>query len=320
MGLLRYSTVRAERFSEPRELILMEPNWEAIRDPDPEGIQATWIGHSTFLVQVDGINFLTDPIFSLRCSPTQLIGPKRIVPTPCSPQDLPQIDFVLLSHNHYDHLDYNSVRQLEKKVRHWFVPFGVRKWFVSIGMENVTELNWWESSYFPCEDASSKNEEMEDTFAKVSCTPCQHFSGRTFWDRDESVWATWVLETPRGKKLFFSGDTGLVQRREGIECDNEIFQEIGRRLGPMDLSLIPIGAYDPQIIMSKVHVNPEEAVRIHEYVESKQSIGMHWGTFRLTQEPVLEPPQRLRAELSRKHMDLDCFISMAHGETRVFKK
>lgn len=268
------------------------PDLDRIYHPPADRMQVTWIGHSSFLIQVDGLNILTDPIFSERASPVTFAGPRRVAPPGLSLTQLPPIQAVLISHNHYDHLDIRTVVSLGNQPR-FFVPLGLARWFNKNDLDNVVELDWWQSASFGP--------------IRVHCVPAQHFSMRTTFDANETLWSGWVLETAAGK-MFFSCDTGY----------SPDFKEIGRRLGPMRLALIPIGGYMPRWFMRPMHVNPEEAVLIHQDVGSAQSIGMHWGTFKLTDEPLGEPPRFLQRVLRQAGIPEDKFIVLRFGETGVF--
>ncbi|HZP11179.1 MAG TPA: MBL fold metallo-hydrolase [Nevskiaceae bacterium] len=254
----------------------------------------TWIGHSTFLFQRDGLNLITDPHLTQRASPFKFAGPKRFVDAAMSFGDLPKLDLALVSHNHYDHLDEISVKRLarEHAELQFVVPLGLKRWFLRRGIRNVVELDLWDSA--------------EIRGLKIHCVPVQHFSGRGAHDRNATLWCGFVVEMSDGYKLFFAGDTGYSRD----------FHDIGAKFAPIDLSLIPIGAYDPRWFMAPVHVNPEEAVRIHQDVKSKQSVAMHWGTFRLTLEPLDEPPQKLREALAAARIGEEKFWVLAPGETR----
>lgn len=258
----------------------------------------TWIGHVTFLFQHRGLNVLTDPVFGERASPLSFAGPRRYTPPALHVDQLPRIDVVLLSHNHYDHLDRDAVRHIARRNdghTRWLVPLGMADWFRREGIDNVSELDWW--------DESTPVAGRDD--ARAWFVPAQHFSGRGVNDRNATLWGGWVLEVD-GFRLYFAGDTGYGQD----------FADIGAVFGGFDLSLIPIGAYEPQWFMKAVHVNPEDAVRIHRDVRSRLSVGMHWGTFILTDEPVDEPPHRLARARRDQGMADHEFIVMRHGETR----
>jgi len=246
------------------------------------------MGHASFLVQMDGLNILTDPVWSDRCSPISFLGPLRYRKPPCQLSELPRIDVVLVSHNHYDHLDLLTVRHFRNQVL-WIVPDGHRSWFAAENIDRVIEMKWWDT--YPLKPG-----------VDVACLPAQHWSKRTAFDDMVSLWSGWGILGQ--KKLFFAGDTGY--------CEG--FQQIGDKFGPFDLSLIPIGAYEPRWMMQCQHVDPVEAVSIHQDLRSKQSIGMHWGTWVLTDEHVLEPPQMLAAELSQRNLEPTSFIALNHGQ------
>lgn len=254
----------------------------------------TWVGHSTFLVQLHGLNIVTDPHLTSRASPLRHAGPKRFNKPALDFADLPALDLALVSHDHYDHLDERTVKRLarEHPALTFVVPMGLKKWFARRGMKRVIELDLWQSA--------------EVNGVRVHAVPVQHFSGRSATDRNQTLWCGFVLES-RGRKIFFAGDTGY----------SPDFRDIGEKFAPMDLSLLPIGAYDPRAFMRPVHVNPEEAVKIHLDVRSKLSVAMHWGTFRLTLEPLDEPPQQLATALREASVSSEDFIVMQHGETRA---
>jgi L-ascorbate metabolism protein UlaG (beta-lactamase superfamily) len=277
----------------PYQPQVVAPDLNSLNHADPGTIQITWIGHSTFLIQVAGLNILTDPIFSHRASPFSFVGPRRLVPPPMRQEDLPPIQATLISHNHYDHLDKATVSKLGSRVK-YFVPLGLSRWFQEAGLDNVTELDWWQSA--------------ELGSIRVHCVPAQHFSMRTPFDANKVLWAGWVLSTPAGN-IFFAGDTGY----------SPDFLEIGQRLGPMRLALIPMGGYMPRWFMKPMHLNPQEAVLVHQDVRSRQSIGIHWGTFKLTEESLAEPPLFLQKALQEKNISPEKFIVLRFGETRILQ-
>jgi len=265
-----------------------------------DDLAITWVGHSTFLVQVGAVSILTDPIWSDRASPVQWAGPRRHAPPGIPFDALPPIDIVLQSHDHYDHFDDWSVRTLARAHpdAHWYAPRGVRARLNARGVRHVTELDWWE--------------QHDHAARQVTCVPAQHFSGRSPFDRNRTLWGGFVLRLD-GRTLYFVGDTGW----------HDGFAEIGRRCGPFDAVLMPIGAYDPRWIMRPVHVDPEEAVRafvaLHDGHPAPTSVmvAMHWGTFVLTDEPLDEPPARARAAWAQAGLSADRLWVMAPGETRV---
>jgi len=231
---------------------------------------ALWIGHSTFLINNGDLTILTDPIFSERASPLNFAGPKRLIKPVIKIKDLPEVDVITISHNHYDHLDVNSLRKIQKKFPNVkiLVPQGDLKLLKNYNLNNGFEFLWWEEIIF------------DNT--KFIFTPAQHWSARGLRDRNKSLWGSWFIKN-EDKNIFHAGDTGY----------SDDFIEIRNRLGAVDFAMIPIGAYDPQWFMSYSHVNPEEALNIAKDLDAKKSIGMHWGTFILTDEPVLEPRERL---------------------------
>ena len=267
----------------------VKPSLDKINTPG-EQPQVTWIGHATVLVQYKGINVLTDPIFSERASPFSFNGPKRSAPPAVSIDQLPGIDFVLISHNHYDHLDEYTVRALGDRTT-WVVPLGYRQWFAELGVSKVVEFDWWD--------------QRDIAGATITATPSQHWTGRGLNDRYKALWASWAVQIG-GFKFWFAGDTGY---------NAKIFMEIGARCGPFDLALIPIGGYEPRWFMKDMHVNPEEAVAIHKDIRSKYSLGIHWGTFPLTAEPIDEPPKRLKE--AAKSLKDSIFVTYPLGGTQT---
>ena len=294
---LRWQWDTRGRFPGHQAFPLQEPDLALLAQP-ASAPRLTWIGHSTFLFQYSGWNLLTDPVFSERCSPFSFVGPKRAVPPALSLDQLPPINAVLVSHNHYDHLDKASVSALHAQYGadiQWFVPSGVADWLRKLGVERVTELGWWESSFHGQVEAF--------------CLPAQHFSGRGPGDNNRSLWCSWRLEFP-AFSLYFAGDTGYAP----------LFSQIGDVMGPVDLALLPIGAYEPRWFMSPVHVNPAEAVRIHQEIRARHSVAMHWGTFVLTDEPMDAPPKALAAALQEQQINPGTFRVAQHGETLLFEE
>ena len=254
--------------------------------------QVTWVGHSTVLFQMAGKTVITDPVFSERCSPVSFAGPKRYQAPAMSIPDLPKVDFAVISHNHYDHLDKASVLALGSEV-HWLVPLGLKSWFTDLGIERVTELDWW----------------GEKTFDNVRfvATPTQHWSARGLADQFETLWASWLVEI-EGVRFWFGGDTGYNDTQ---------FKEIGERFSPIDIAAIPIGAYEPRWFMKQMHVNPEEALMIHQDIGARWSFGIHWGTFQLTDEAPLDPRNDLLKFRDQKGLSEDEFTTLAIGETQT---
>ncbi|HLS27205.1 MAG TPA: MBL fold metallo-hydrolase [Opitutales bacterium] len=265
------------------------PDLGALRNPDPDRLQVTWIGHTTFLIQANGLNILTDPIFSDRCSPVQFVGPRRKAAPGLQFSQLPPIDAVVISHDHYDHLDNYSIQILGDTPRYFF-PLGISRWFQRRGLTNFEEKDWGES--------------VEFEGMRLHCLPAQHFSGRTLFDRNRTLWCSWMLEIG-DKKVYFLGDTGYAP----------FFEEVGEQFGAVDCALIPIGAYRPRWYMQPVHVDAREAVQIHKDIRSQFSIASHWGTFALAEEPPAEPPIYLRRALVDEGLETDEFQAVRFGET-----
>lgn len=263
-----------------------------------ETATATWVGHSTVLLQVGGLNVLTDPMWSERAFPVQWAGPRRVMP-PAMPLDVvPPLDLVLLSHSHYDHLDRTTVRWLAR--RHpdatWVVPLKLSAYVRGFGAREVVELDWEQS-------ASVRG-------ATIRATPARHFSARRFRDRNHTLWCGFTLECA-GRRFYFAGDTAYHPE----------FAAIGAQ-GPFDLVMMPIGAYDPRWFMHVVHMDPEEAVRAYADVVSARPaaplplmLAIHWGTFRLTDEPMDEPPRRARTAWQAAGLPNDRLWVARFGET-----
>lgn len=260
----------------------------------------TWVGHSTFLIQISGLNVLTDPMWSERASPVSFVGPRRLVEPGISLESLPEIHVTLLSHDHYDHLDDRTVRYLIRRFpsMQWLVPLGVAEFLRSRGATSVTELDWWEGTIL--------------AGAAFKCTPAQHFSGRFPWNRNATLWCGWVVQV-HDTRVFFAGDTAL----------HPDFDEIARRFGPFEAAIMPIGAYDPRWFMPNVHMDPAEAVAAFVAMQTANGspnsvmVGSHWGTFRLTDEPVDEPPTLARQAWAENGLVYDRLWILSAGETRA---
>jgi N-acyl-phosphatidylethanolamine-hydrolysing phospholipase D len=252
----------------------------------------TWVGHSTLLIQLGGVNLLTDPQWSPRASPFSFAGPKRVTPPGLRFEDLPPVHLVLISHDHYDHLDVATVQRLHAAHRPRFlVPLGLKAWFADLGITDVEELDWWQS--------------RTERGLTLTAVPAQHFSSRTLWDRNRRLWCGWTV-AGHDRRLFFAGDTAY----------NEVFKEIGTRLGPFDLTAIPIGAYLPPVIMKASHTTPDEALQILDDVQGRSLVPIHWGTFDLADEPFEEPPRQLKEDAERRGLGPDRVWLFQHGETR----
>lgn len=261
----------------------------------------TWIGHSSFLIQIGGLNVLTDPVFSERVSPVRFAGPRRLQPPGIALDALPPIDLVLQSHDHYDHFDAASIRALAKRSPStvWCAPLGLASPLRALGVRHVTECDWFDAA-------------MPLPNARVVCIPARHFSGRSLGNRNSTLWCGWTL-TVGAHRVYFAGDSAF----------HPDFAAIGAREGPFDAVLMPIGAYDPRWFMSAVHMDAEEAVDAFAAVRSAHPahpsvmIAMHWGTFVLTDEPVDEPPRRARTAWEKLRLDPAALWILAPGETRA---
>lgn len=258
----------------------------------------TWVGHATMLVRLAGKNILFDPIFSDRASPVSFAGPKRIVPLPIDIPDLPRIDVVMISHNHYDHLDATSVKRLAAMPQgspRFLVPLGLKAWFNDLGITRVDEYDWWQET---------RQEGLVITFV-----PVQHWSRRSLTDTNQTLWGGWVVEG-EGLRLIHTGDTGY----------SADFRMIGERLGPFDMAFIPIGAYAPRWFMKIMHLDVPEAVQVRADLKAERALGMHWGTFALTDEPADEPPRLLDQSRQQLGLTQAQFDVMKIGEIRRLER
>jgi N-acyl-phosphatidylethanolamine-hydrolysing phospholipase D len=263
----------------------------------------TWIGHATVLVQLGGLNVLTDPIFSNRASPLSFLGPARAQKPGLWPHELPRIDLVVISHNHYDHLDADSVKMLAAQSGGpplFVVPLGLKRWFEDVGISSVVELDWWQSHKLGA--------------VEVVLTPVQHWSGRSLGDRMHTLWGGYALFAPQ-LHVFFAGDTGYSRDFADIRARFAERQGAAQG-GGFDVALLPIGAYEPRWFMREQHVNAEEAVRIHLDLGAKASLGIHWGTFELTDESLDEPPRKLIEARRALNVADNAFFTLAVGQTR----
>ena len=261
-----------------------------------EGVKITFVNHSTFLIQLEGMNILTDPVWSERTSPFPFVGPKRMKPTGIRLDDLPQIDYIILSHNHYDHLDIQTLKSLYRIHRPKIItPLGVKAYLDSHQIVSATDLDWWQEI------------SVSDSLV-IQSVPAQHFSGRGIFDRDSTLWCGYVIRNHRGN-IYFAGDTGY---------NEHTFKEIGARCAPVSIALIPIGAYKPVWFMSPIHCSPAEAVKIHFDVKSAQSIATHFGTFALADDGEDEPISDLALAMKQAQLHSDKFLALKEGEGRLF--
>ena len=268
----------------PRMLLTPRTRWPSTvpvepRRPasvGPDDVALTFVGHATFLVQVGTTNVLIDPVYAERASPVTFAGPRRVRAPGVRFDDLPAIALVLLSHNHYDHCDLGTLRALDRRFHPWLVaPIGNGPLLRSAGIRKVEELDWWQrASAAPL---------------PITLTPAQHFSARGPFDRNRALWGGFLIEA-RGRRILFVGDTGYGPH----------FREIAARLSPVDLALLPIGAYEPRWFMKDIHMNPAEAVQAHLDLGARRSLAMHYGTFQLTPEEVDEPVRELTKALQER--------------------
>lgn len=258
--------------------------------------RAFWLGHAACLIQADGLNILTDPVFGERVSPVRFAGPRRLCGVAAPLAELPPIDAIILSHNHYDHAESDTLRFLaERDMPHVFAPLRVALLLRQIGFTMVYELDWWQ--------------QVELKNYTVSCLPCKHFSGRSATDRNETLWASFMIELHRcGKRIYFAGDTAYSPH----------FSEIAEEFPQIDLALIPIGAYLPRWFMREVHVSPEEAIAAFEDLGAAKMLGIHWGTYDLADEDIDQPKKDAVAAASARNIALEKLLLPPIGESFIF--
>jgi L-ascorbate metabolism protein UlaG (beta-lactamase superfamily) len=262
----------------PVPVVTVDPRMLAAAPP-ASGLRAFWVGHASTYVEIDGLRILLDPVFGQRVSPLP-VGPGRFHAPPIALADLPRIDAVLISHDHYDHLDMDTVRHLARAGSRFYVPLGIgahlERWGVPLGQ--IEELEWWQ----------------ERTLGQVRivCTPTRHYSGRAL-ERSTTLWSSWSVVGPR-HRFFYSGDTGYAK----------LFADIGARLGPFDLAFIKIGAYGPGAAWTDIHMTPEQAVQVHRDVRARRMFPVHWSTFNLAYHAWDEPIRRTLAEATRTGVEL----------------
>jgi L-ascorbate metabolism protein UlaG (beta-lactamase superfamily) len=281
--------------------LLLEPRkpWPAhIDDPPrrPAGLDGaaavvTFIGHATFLIQTAAGNILTDPMYSRRAGPLNVLGPRRVRRPAVPFDDLPPISMVLLSHNHYDHCDLRTLRKLAERFDPRVVtPLGNGALVRSSGIRHVEELDWWQDA--------------KTSIVPTTLTPAQHFSARSPLDRNRALWGGFML-VAGGARIFFAGDTAYAP----------FFRDVRQRLGPIDLALLPIGAYEPRWFMQALHMNPDEAAQVHVDLEALESVGMHFGTFQMTTEGIDEPLRALEAARRARNIPASQFRTLGFGES-----
>lgn len=281
------------------------PKWVEVQPgPPPPGrveggaLRVTFVNHATVLLQIDGLNILTDPVWSERASPVRWAGPRRVHAPGLRFEDLPPIDLALLSHNHYDHMDLAALRRLTReKGARILTGLGNSRFLEKKGIQGARDLDWWESAEVEAPGGGGT--------ARITFVPAQHFSARWLNDRNFTLWGGFVIEAPSGGRVYFAGDSGYGPH----------FREIGERLGPFRLALIPIGAYEPRWFMKFAHVNPQEAVQAHFDVRAERSLGIHFGTFQLTDEPREAPVEGLIAAREAAGLAPGVFRALAPGES-----
>ena len=249
--------------------------------PPDAGLRAIWLGHASVYLELDGVRLLIDPMFSERASPVDFVGPTRFHPPPIALAALPKIDVVVISHDHYDHLDMATILSLSAKGSRFIVPLGVgahlEEWQVPNGQ--ITELDWWESIKFQG--------------LEIICTPTRHYSGRGVFDYKETFWSSWSIIGPR-HRVYYSGDTGF----------SDHFKTIGDKLGPFDLSIIKIGAYGPGAAWLDVHMEPEPAIAAHLALQARRMLPVHWATFNMAFHDWDEPIKRAVKAAAEQNVDL----------------
>ncbi|MET0517853.1 MAG: MBL fold metallo-hydrolase [Burkholderiaceae bacterium] len=318
---------------EPKSLAqVLRWRWEAARDGRPPPPQApipvvapeldflhanaaagaamqpcvSWIGHATVLAQLGGLNVLSDPIFSPRASPLSWLGPQRQQPPGLALRELPAIDVVLVSHNHYDHLDEASVTALAQQPGGsplFVVPLGLGDWLRRRGIGQVIELDWWHSHALPSPGGA----------VEVVLVPAQHWSGRGLADRMRTLWGGFAVFAP-DCHLFYAGDTGY-SRDFALMRERFAARQGEPQGGGFDIALLPIGAYEPRWFMQAQHVNVDEAIRIHRDLGAKRSLGVHWGTFALSDEALDAPPRELATRRGASGLADEEFFTLAIGQT-----
>ena len=278
---------RGQRRKPQGPLPVVTVRQDVLSGPASQALQVTWLGHSSVLIEIDGLRLLTDPVLSERASPVPFAGPKRFTPPALAVAQLPPIDAVILSHDHYDHLDRDTIRALADRVGHFYTTLGVGQRLIAWGVDakRVTELDWWQETRFGP--------------LTLAATPAQHFSGRGLRDGNSTLWASWVVLGTH-ERLFFSGDTGM----------HEGFAQIGERYGPFDLTLVECGAYSET--WPNVHMQPEQSIAAHRLVRGKTMMPVHWGTFDLAFHRWDEPAERIRVLAAEQGVHL---VQPRPGET-----
>ncbi|GAB3913321.1 MBL fold metallo-hydrolase [Larkinella knui] len=303
-----YNGVKAKGLKEALQWMLSSRDkkpWGAFHNEPPgpppparvagDSIRVTFVNHSTVLLQFDSLNVMTDPVWYERTSPFQWAGPARNRPPGIRFDDIPKIDILLLSHNHWDHLDIETVKKLcQRDQPRVYCPLGVKAFLENEGCGNVTEMDWNGSLAY-------------NDRTTIHCMPAQHFSGRGMFDRDATLWCGFLIDNEVAGKVYFVGDTGY----------GSFFKKIGEKFGPIRLSLVPIGAFRPTWFMSPIHCSPAQAVKIHDDIQSQQSVAIHFGTFPLADDGETEPVEELQKALKTKPQLMDRFWTLREGEGRL---
>lgn len=271
----------------------MDNDGSKVRE-NKNNLSLTWIGHATVLIQIDGKNILTDPIWSERCSPISFIGPKRFTNPGIKLEDLPPIDIIIISHNHYDHMDLPTLKALDERDKPTiFAGLKNKDFLQGEGLTNVIELDWWDIRI--------------EKDIKITFTPTQHFSGRGIFDREETLWGSYIIEG-KEKTIYFAGDTGYFPG----------FKEIGSKFPNIDVAILPIGAYEPRWFMKPIHMNPEDTFQAYRDLGAKYLLPMHYLTFVLTDEALDEPLKFTKSVFNLNHFKLDTLLDLKIGETKIF--
>jgi len=280
-------------FSKPRAQAKFAPLVPRAAPEDlrakPRSARITWAGHASFVVQIGDLTFLTDPVWSRKLPG----GVRRLTEPGVDWGDLPEVDGVLLSHNHYDHMDWGTLKRLPRDTA-LFLPARLGDWFRRRGFRDVHEFDWWETADYGN--------------AEITFTPCQHWSRRGLFDRNKTLWGSWILGAKRPRKrVFFTGDSGYCHW----------YKEVGQRYPDMDAAILPIGAYAPDWFMAKMHQNPDECVQAFQDLGARRLIPSHWGTFVLSREPLLEPQERLGQAWRKAGLDPERLLAIELGGSRT---